>query len=90
MDLDAINRRITAIENRQHVNYSSISGTSYQLSYNGNNIIINSDGTITSNTVIIAIENKQHVNYSSISGTSYQLSYNGTNLIINSDGTITS
>ena len=54
MDLDAINRRITAIENKQHVNYSSISGTAYQLSYNGNNLTIESDGTITSNTVIVA------------------------------------
>ena len=54
MDLDAINRRITAIENRAHINYSSISGVAYKVSFNGTTLSIESDGTFKANTVIVA------------------------------------
>ncbi len=54
MDLDAINRRITAIENRKHINYSAIAGAAYQISFNGTTLTIESDGTFKANTVIVA------------------------------------
>ena len=54
MDLDAINRRITAIENRKHTNYSAIADTAYQISFNGTTLTIESDGTFKANTIIVA------------------------------------
>ena len=54
MDLDAINQRITTIENRSHINYSSIAGTAYQISFHGNTVTIESDGSFKANTVIAA------------------------------------
>ena len=54
MDLDAIKRRITAIENRKYINYSAIAGTAYQISFNGTTLTIEIDGTFKANTVIIA------------------------------------
>ena len=54
MDIESFNRRLTAIENKQHVNYSSISGVAYKLSFNGTSVIIESDGSVIANNVIIA------------------------------------
>ena len=54
MDLDAINRRITAIENKSRINYSAVAGTAYQISFNGTTLTIESDGTFKANTVIVA------------------------------------
>ena len=54
MDLDAINRRITAVENKSMVNYSSTSGTAFKISYNGTTLTVQSDGSLKANNVIIA------------------------------------
>ena len=54
MDIESFNRRLTAIENKQHVNYSSIAGVAYKLSINGTSVIIESDGSVIANNVIIA------------------------------------
>ena len=54
MDIESFNRRLAAIENKQHVNYSSISGVAYKLSFNGTSVIIESDGSVIANNVIVA------------------------------------
>ena len=54
MDLAALNRKVTALENKQHVNYSSISGSAFSISYNGTTLSVESNGTLKANTVIVA------------------------------------
>ena len=54
MDLDAINRRITAVENKSMVNYSSTSGSAFKISYNGTTLSLQSNGSFKANNVIVA------------------------------------
>ena len=52
MNLDTIRRKITALENKNQVNYASISGSTKALSYNGTEITIqNGDAVCTGNFV---------------------------------------
>ena len=54
MDLKAIHRRLTAVENKSMVNYSSTAGTAYQLVFNNTTLTIINDGSLIANNVIIA------------------------------------
>ena len=54
MDLESIHRRLTAVENKSMVNYSSSAGTAYKLVFNNTTLTIESDGTLVANDSIIA------------------------------------
>ena len=53
MDIDTIRRKITALENKNQVNYASVSGNSIAISNNGASITIDSKGdAICTNNII--------------------------------------
>ena len=54
MDLESLNRILTAVEIKSMVNYSSTAGTAYQLVFNNTTLTISSDGSLLANDTIIA------------------------------------
>ena len=44
MELERIKRKITALENKNQVNYASVSGTTYSITKNGTELSIDKDG----------------------------------------------
>ena len=54
MELERIKRKITALENKNQVNYASVSGTTYSITKNGTELSIDKDGYVVCNNTFIA------------------------------------
>ena len=54
MELERIKRKITALENKNQVNYASVSGTTYSITKNGTELSIDKDGNVVCNNTFIA------------------------------------
>ena len=53
MELERIKRKITALENKNQVNYASVSGTTYSITKNGTELSIDKDGYVVCNNTFL-------------------------------------